>query len=97
MIQLWKQEAADWRLAMECTEGSAPLSLRAVGQDRALVMSLGRDATPETARRGIAKAVKTVRELGAQSLLLDITSMRALGADGLAAAAQGVGSRQAAR
>ncbi len=89
MIQLWKQEAADWRLAMECTEGSAPLSLRAVGQDRALVMSLGRDATPETARRGIAKAVKTVRELGAQSLLLDITSMRALGADGLAAAAQG--------
>ena len=70
--------------------GFRPLTLRAVGPDRALVMDLGQDATAETARRGAAKAVRAVRELGAQSLVLDVTAMnRALGAEGLAAAAQG--------
>lgn len=90
MVKIWNQESADWRLAMECAGDAVPLTLQAVGPDHALVMNLGEDATAETARRGAAKAVKAVRELGARSLLLDVTPMkRALGAGGLAAAAQG--------
>ncbi len=90
MVKLWDQEVIDWRIAMELNGDSAPLALRAAGSDRALVMDLGKDATAETARRGAAKAVKAVRELGAHSLLLDVTPMKqALGAEGLAAAVQG--------
>ena len=90
MVKLWDQEVIDWRIAMELNGDSAPLTLRAAGPDRALVMDLGKDATAETARRGAAKAVKAVRELGAHSLLLDVTPMKqALGAEGLAAAVQG--------
>ena len=90
MVKIWAQESADWRFVMERGGDSAPMSLRAAGPDRALVMNLGADATAETARRGAAKAVRTVRELGAQSLLLDVTGIKqALGADGLAAAVQG--------
>ncbi len=90
MVKLWDQEVIDWRIAMELNGDSAPLTLRAAGSDRALVMDLGKDATAETARRGAAKAVKAVRELGAHSLLLDVTPMKqALGAEGLAAAVQG--------
>ena len=90
MVKLWNHEAADWRLSMEPGGDSAPLTLRAVGQDHSLVMNLGGDAGAEAVRRGAAKAVKAVRELGAQSLLLDIAPVKgALGAEGLAAAAQG--------
>ena len=89
MVKIWAQESADWRLTMERNGDSAPMSLRAVGPDRALVMDLGRDAPAEAVRRGAAKAVRAVRELGAQSLLLDMAPLRALGADGLAAAVQG--------
>lgn len=90
MVKLWDQEVIDWRIAMELNGESAPLTLRAAGADHALVMDLGKDATAETARRGAAKAVKAVRELGAHSLLLDVTPMKqALGAEGLAAAVQG--------
>ena len=89
MVKIWAQESADWQLTMERNGDSAPMSLRAVGPDRALVMDLGRDAPAEAVRRGAAKAVRAVRELGAQSLLLDMAPLRALGADGLAAAVQG--------
>lgn len=90
MVKIWNQESTDWRFVMERGGDCAPLTLRAVGPDHALVINLGTDATAETARRGAAKAVKAVRELGAQSLLLDVTGIkRALGADGLAAAVQG--------
>ena len=89
-VRLWNQEIADWRFVMERGGDCAPLTLRAVGQDHALVVNLGEDATAETARRAAAKAVRAVRELGAQSLLLDVTGIkRALGGEGLAAAAQG--------
>ena len=89
-VKIWNQESTDWRFVMERGGDCAPLTLRAVGPDHALVVNLGQDATAETARRGAAKAVKAVRELGAQSLLLDVTGIkRALGAEGLAAAAQG--------
>ena len=83
MVKIWAQESADWRLTMERNGDSAPMSLRAVGPDRALVMDLGRDAPAEAVRRGAAQAVR------AQSLLLDMAPLRALGADGLAAAVQG--------
>ena len=90
MVKIWNQERTDWRFVMERGGDCAPLTLRAVGPDHALVVNLGKDATAETARRGAAKAVKAVRELGAQSLLLDVTGIKqALGAQGLAAAAQG--------
>ena len=61
-VRLWNQEIADWRFAMERGGDCAPLTLRAVGQDHALVVNLGKDATAETARRGAAKAVKALRE-----------------------------------
>lgn len=90
MVKIWNQERTDWRFVMERGGDCAPLTLRAVGPDHALVVNLGKDATAETARRGAAKAVKAVRELGAQSLLLDVTGIKqALGAQGLAASAQG--------
>lgn len=90
MVKLWNQESTDWRFIMELGGDCAPLTLRAVGPDHALVVNLGKDARLETARRGAAKAVKAVRELGAQSLLLDVTGIKgALGEAGLSAAVQG--------
>ena len=90
MVKLWEQESTDWRFVMERGGDCAPLTLRSVGPDHALVANLGTDATPETARRAAAKAVKAVRELGAQSLLLDVTGIKgALGEAGLSAAVQG--------
>lgn len=90
MVKLWNQESTDWRFIMELGGDCAPLTLRAVGPDHALVVNLGKDARLETARRGAAKAVKAVRELGAQSLLLDVTGIKgALGEAGLSVAVQG--------
>jgi len=88
MVKLWNREAADWRLELEIAE-SAPLSLR-TGEGRTLVVSLGKEPAAETARRAAAKAVKAIRELGAKSALLDAApAVKALGADGLSALAQG--------
>ena len=88
MVTLWNQEAADWRLELE-TAGDSPLSLR-TAEGRTLVVSLGGEPDFETARRASAKAVKAIRELGASSALLDAApAVKALGADGLAALAQG--------
>lgn len=89
MVKLWNQEAADWRLELELGD-AAPLSLRAAGEGRALSVSLGGEPTAETARRATAKAVKAIRELGAASAVLDAApAAELLGADGLAALAQG--------
>ena len=89
MVKLWNQEAADWRLELELGD-AAPLSLRAAGEGRALSVSLGGEPTAETARRAAAKAVKAIRELGAASAVLDAApAAELLGADGLAALAQG--------
>lgn len=89
MVKLWNQEAADWRLELELGD-AAPLSLRAAGEGRTLSVSLGGEPTAETARRATAKAVKAIRELGAASAVLDAApAAELLGADGLAALAQG--------
>ena len=92
MVKIWNQEAADWRLELETGGESAPLSPRMGKEGRTLVVGLGKDPTAETARRAAAKAVKTVRELGARSALLDADgAVRALGPEGLSAIAQGAG------
>jgi len=90
MVKLWSRESADWRLELELGGDAAPLSLRMAGEGRALTVSFGKAPTAETARRAAAKAVKAIRELGAESALLDAApAVEALGADGLSALAQG--------
>jgi len=90
MVKLWNQEAADWRLELEIGGDSAPLSLRAGPEGRALILCLGKDPNAETARRAAAKAVTAIRELGARTALMDVDpAARALGPGGLSALAQG--------
>lgn len=89
MIKIWEHEAAQWRLELEVGAGSA-LSLRMGAEGRTLVVNLGDAPTAETARRAAAKAVKTIRDLGAADAVLDAApALKALGPQGLAALAQG--------
>lgn len=91
MVKLWNQEAAQWRLILRFG-ADKPLSLEMGSEGRTLLVSLGRQdtVTAELVRRAAAKAVKTARELGAESALLDTAGVvEALGAAGLAALAQG--------
>lgn len=88
MIKLWNQEPTDWRVGFSLEEDA--LSAKVGETGRVLIVGLGKDPTAETARRAAAKAVKTIRPLGAQSAVLDAAvAMEALGADGLAAVIQG--------
>ncbi len=43
-VKIWNQESTDWRFVMERGGDCAPLTLRAVGPDHALVVNLGQDA-----------------------------------------------------
>ena len=90
MVKIWNQEEAQWRLELTAGGENAPLSLRMAAEGRVLTVSLGNAPTPETARRAAAKAVKTLRELGVASAVLDAApAVDALGADGFTALAQG--------
>lgn len=90
MIKQWNGEHTDWRIAL-CLEEDA-LSVKAAGTGRTLCVGLGSPAelTAETVRRAAAKAVKTVRPLGAGSAVLDAAAVTGeLGAEGAAALVQG--------
>lgn len=92
MLKQWMQEQTDWRITL-CLEEEA-LSVRTLGAGREIGVGLGKrpELTAEMVRRAAAKAVKVVRPLGARSALLDASAVtEALGADGLAALAQGAG------
>ena len=71
MVKIWDEESTDWRLELEPGENTAPLTLRPGENGRTLVTALGKEPTAETVRRAAAKTVKTIRELGAASALLD--------------------------
>lgn len=90
MVQLWKDEAVQWRLRL-CFDGKAG-SLEMGEEPRQLVLHLGsREKTDaEALRRSAAKAVKQIASLGGGSVLLDAApAVEALGAEGLAALIQG--------
>lgn len=90
MVQLWKDEAVQWRLT-PCFDGKAG-SLEMGEQPRQLVLHLGdrEKADAEALRRAAAKAVKQIASLGGGSALLDAApAVEALGAEGLAAMIQG--------
>ena len=90
MVNIWKQEDVQWRVAL-CT-GGEELTLRMGDGPRELTAELGEaeKLTAEAVRRCAAKAVKTVRDLGGESALLDAAAaVEALGAQGLSALAQG--------
>lgn len=89
MVKLWNQEPAQWRLELAAGDGK-PLSLRTGETGRTLIVELGGKPTLETLRRACAKAVKTVKELGGGSAVLDASQLvESLGADALGALAQG--------
>lgn len=90
MVQLWKDEAVQWRLRL-CFDGKAG-SLEMGEEPRQLVLHLGsrEKADAEALRRSAAKAVKQIASLGGGSVLLDAApAVEALGAEGLAALIQG--------
>ena len=90
MVKLWQGESAQWRVELETGGEGAALSLRTGAQGRVLIVSLGEAPRPETARRAAAKAAKALRELGADSAVLDAApAVKALGPEGAAALAQG--------
>ena len=91
MVKLWNQESAQWRVELQA-DGEA-LSQRMGEQPRQLLVSLGEEAvTAERLRQAAAQAVKTVRDFGAESAVLDAAAaVEALGAEGLGALAQGAG------
>ena len=90
MVGIWNQEKAQWRLELEAGGEGSALSLRMGEEGRVLTACLGDQPTAETARRVAAKAVKALRDLGVSSAVLDAApAVKALGADGLAALAQG--------
>lgn len=97
MVQLWNRESAQWRIELQADGDSEAMSFRIGDAPRQLLAGLGESGkiTGELLRRAAAKAVKTVRELGGESAVLDAApAVAALGADGLAALAQGAGMVQ---
>lgn len=90
MVKIWNQEQAQWRLELEVGGEGPALALRMGAEGRVLMVNLGGEPTAETARRAAAKAVKALRDLGVSSAVLDAAPVvRALGAEGLCALAQG--------
>ena len=90
MMKLWNQEAAQWRLELSM-DGEA-LSLRMGDAPRQMTVALGKreDLNCEILRQAAAKAVKSVRDLGGESAVLDAApALEALGEEGLAALALG--------
>ena len=93
MVQLWDREPVQWNIQLQ--EGHEAMSLRMGDAPRQLVVGLGETVTGELLRRAAAKAVKTVRDLGGESAVLDAApAVECLGAEGLAALAQGAGLAQ---
>ena len=90
MVKLWQRESAAWRVELELDGPGGALALRTGVQGRVLIVGLGKDPGLETLRRAAAKAVKALRELGADSAVLDAApAVKALGPQGAAALAQG--------
>ena len=88
MVQLWKGEAAQWRLTL-CLDGKAG-TLEMGDQPRQLLVHLGEKPETEGLRRAAAKAAKQVISLEGQSAVLDAApAVELLGAEGLAALIQG--------
>ena len=80
MMKLWNQEAAQWRLELSM-DGEA-LSLRMGDAPRQMTVALGKreDLNCEILRQAAAKAVKSVRDLGGESAVLDAApALEALG------------------
>ena len=71
MVKLWQGESAAWRVELELDGPGGALALRTGAQGRVLIVGLGKDPGLETLRRAAAKAVKALRELGADSAVLD--------------------------
>ena len=93
MVQLWNGEAAQWRVELRTAEPA--LSVKTGDTGRTLILGLGETPDAETVRRAAAKAVKSIRPLGAESALLDAGEVTAaLGTEGLFALAQGAGLAQ---
>ena len=89
MVKLWQGESAQWRMELELNGEGTALSLR-MKEGRVLSVCLGGQPTENTLRRAAAKAVKVLRELGADSAVLDAApAVEALGPEGAAALAQG--------
>ena len=88
MVKLWQGESAQWRMELELNGEGTALSLR-MKEGRVLSVCLGGQPTENTLRRAAAKAVKVLRELGADSAVLDAApAVEALGPEGAAALAQ---------
>ncbi len=90
MVQLWKNEAVQWRMTL-CPGGKAG-ALEMGEQPRELLVHLGvrEKLTAESLRCAAAKAAKQVVSLGGGSVLLDAApAVEALGEEGLAALVQG--------
>ena len=95
MVQLWNQESAQWRITLQ--PGGESMSFRMGDAPRQLVVELGESekVTGELLRRTAAKAVKTIREFGGESAVLEAApAVERLGAEGFAALAQGAGLAQ---
>ncbi|MDE7261470.1 MAG: leucyl aminopeptidase [Oscillospiraceae bacterium] len=88
MVKLWNQESAQWRIELQA--GGESMSFRMGGEPRQRLVSLGEQVTGELLRRAAAKAVKTVKEFGGESALVDAApAVEVLGREGLAALVQG--------
>ena len=90
MVELYKQQAAQWRLELRLDEEA--LSLRAGDEAKTVLAGLGKreSVTVELVRRAAAKAVKTVCSLGGESAVLDAApAVELLGEAGLSALVQG--------
>ena len=90
MVELYRQQAAQWRLELRLEEEA--LSLRAGDEAKTVLAGLGKreSVTVELVRRAAAKAVKTVCSLGGESAVLDAAPAgELLGEAGLSALVQG--------
>ena len=90
MVQLWKDEAVQWKLTPRFEGKSGALEMG--DQPRQLLVNLGdrEKVTAEALRCAAAKAVKQIASLGGGAALLNAApAVEALGAEGLAALIQG--------
>lgn len=86
MVKLWQNEAVDWLIQPRVDAENEPLTLRVGADGRTLELTVGQSPTLELVRRAAAKGLKTARELGGRSVLLDASG---LNADEAAALLQG--------
>lgn len=88
-----KEQTDGWKLALGFDGGEGEvLALRMGDQERQVRVNLGRreEATPGLVRRASAKAVRAMRQLGVESISVDIGDLaETLGEAGLSAVLQG--------